>query len=95
MDAQKINKTLCSIGKGIFIKIYPLLKSKPNLDVDDLVKTIPDYKNFSPGSQKSRLSHARTIINKGWEKEALENISLSSKLNPEDIELASKYLKEL
>ena len=93
--SQIVERILISVGKSTFLKLYPILKNNIKIEPNEVCKLISDYKNYTPASQKTRLGHARRIINEGWEREALENISLSDKLNSEDIELALEYLKKL
>lgn len=93
--SQIVERILVSVGKSTFLKLYPILKKNLNIEPTEVFKLIPDYKQYSATSQKTRLGHARRIINEGWEREAFENISLSSKLHRDDVELTLEYLKNL
>ena len=95
MDSEIIKRTLISIGKCTFLKIYPLLKSNPNIEVDDLVKAIPEYNKYSLTSQRTRLGHAKRIFKEGWVIQALEDIFLSNKVSLKDRKLAESFLKEI
>ena len=80
-EEQKLSKTLKSIGKEMFVELYPLAKGYPLITIEDVVKWIPEYGEFSENSQKSRLSNTKSIIRRGLGNKALENILASNRID--------------
>lgn len=92
---DRLENTLRSIGKETFIRLYPLVKLNINLDADDISKTFPEYTRYSSTSQQTRLSSTRSIINRGLEREALDNIANSLHLKESVRQEALGLLSEL
>lgn len=80
-EEQKLSKTLKSIGKEMFVNLYPLVKGNPLITIEDVVKRIPKYGEFSENSKKSRLSNIKSIIRRGLGNKALENILASNRID--------------
>ena len=80
-EEQKLSKTLKSIGKEMFVELYPLVKGNPLITIEDVVKRIPKYGEFSENSKKSRLSNIKGIIRRGLGNKALENILVSNHID--------------
>lgn len=80
-EEQKLSKTLKSIGKEMFVNLYPLVKGNPLITIEDVVKRIPKYGEFSENSKKSRLSNTKNIIRRGLGNKALENILASNRID--------------
>ena len=92
---ESLERTLQSVGKGAFLKLYPIVIKNPNATIEDICTIYPEYGNYSPDSQKSRLSCTRSIIKKDLGTEALEIIKNSSQIKEEERQLANQLLQQL
>ena len=90
-----LERTLRSIGKSAFLRLYPLVKANPDVSIDEVCDNYPEYRTFSFDSQKSRLSNTRSILNHGQDNEALSSIIASPRLSEEDKNKAQQFLSEL
>lgn len=95
-DIDKVNDKLNTTGKSVFINIlYPVLKNNFDADIHDICKLYPEYRIYTDDSKMTRLSSAKSIIRNGWEREALQIISESNKLDCDSVEKAIRYLRQL
>lgn len=81
---------LRSIGKAMFIKLYPLVKNNLEITVDEIERHFPKLKVNS-----TCLSSTRSIIRNGLDVEALEIIATSSRVNSVVCNTAKEMLKNL
>lgn len=79
-EVQKLDNTLKSIGKGVFMKLYPLIKENPSISIEDVIKKIPEYGSYTIDSQKSRLSSTKSIIRRGLGNDAIDIIAYSKRV---------------
>lgn len=70
MDDQQLIRTLRSVGMEVFETFYDQFadESLTNLQIAALVK---ERRNYTEGSCRSRVGHARTIIRNGRGPDAL------------------------
>ncbi len=70
MDDQQLIRTLRSVGMEVFETFYDQFadESLTNQQIAALVK---ERRNYTDGSCRSRVGHARTIIRKGRGTDAL------------------------
>ena len=94
-EEETLERTLNSIGKGAFIKLYPLIKKNPSITIKEICDKIPSYKKYSPTSQQTRLSSSRSIITRNLDAAALEIIIASSHIDQEVIRSARVFLSEI
>ena len=90
-ESMELDKTLKSIGKSTFLKLYPLVKKDSMITPKGVRSLLPEYGNYSENSQKSRLSSTKSIFNRGLETEALEIIISSDRVD----EINRKYARKL
>lgn len=88
----KLDEKLKSIGKDVFIKIYPVLFESLDAKIEDIVSIYPKYSEFTTGSQSSRLSKSKSIFKAGLQLEALQSIVDSSRLEESVRSKAQLYL---
>lgn len=79
-EAEALNNTLKSIGKSVFLKLYPIVRNNPSVTVGQICELLPAYADYSPTSQKTRLSSTRSIINNDLADAALEIIAGSARV---------------
>lgn len=94
-EEEMLQRKLYSVGKSVFLKLYPVLKKNPDATLEDIDALLPDFKTYSLEAKKTRLSNTRSILRQGLEVEALTNILASSRLSSSDLKKASNFLKEL
>ncbi|MDE6339919.1 MAG: hypothetical protein K2K97_09065 [Muribaculaceae bacterium] len=92
-EEEALGNTLKSIGKSVFLKLYPLVKKDSNISIDKVCNVIPEYALFSANSQKTRLSSTKSIVRKGLDYEALNVIAQSSRLREDDRKAALRLLQ--
>lgn len=94
--AYALDNRLRSVGKAIFMKLYPLVKQNLDITVEEIEKVYPEYKKGkAENAKRTCLSSTRSIIRNGYEAEALEIIVNSSRMDDAVILEAKKYLEEL
>jgi hypothetical protein len=71
-----VYRLLNSIGKATFIKYYYNFKDKSR---DYCIHAFEE--NFTNKAKSSKAGHAQMIFNRGWEKDALEIIVSSKRLD--------------
>lgn len=94
-ETEILQRTLNSIGKSVFLKLYPIVKANPDLTLKMIYKDYPEFAKYALDAQKTRLSNTRSIIRNGLDYEVLTIILSSYRLSSADIEKTSKFLKEL
>lgn len=96
MTIDPLEKRLRSIGKNIFVKYFEEFKNA-NFDREELAKKLlsENPKASSIDAQKTRISNSRKIFELKMEKEALENIINSDKVESSIIEKAKKILASI
>lgn len=92
---EHLERTLRSIGKGAFLKIYPIVKENPNATIEDICVIYPEYGKYKLNSQRGRLSSTRSIVNNDLGADALEIIMNSSHIKEEERKLALKLRQQL
>lgn len=90
-----VGRLLQTVGKEVFIKLYPLILRDPEISVLEVGGKYPHYNSLSPKTQQSRLSTAKMIFRNGLIREALQQIIISPRVDRETQHLADKYLSEL
>lgn len=75
MTEEQLSRTLQSVGQSCFVKFFGEFSS--SLSREDVVEKLKSATDYTEGSCKSRTGHARSIINAGLAKTAL-NIIISS-----------------
>jgi hypothetical protein len=82
MDDGQLERSLQSTGKTTFVK-YVDSFSDDSLSNDFLVDILMKNENYTESSSRTKVSEARRIIRSGRKKDALRNISQSTKLDRE------------
>ncbi len=79
-----IEKTLRSIGKKAFVDCYDILKKAKKDDKWNIVHLIKKYGGAkNENSARTKVSVGKKIFNENMEKEALQNIITSKKVDEE------------
>lgn len=96
MNQDLLKKRLRSIGKNIFVRYFDEFKNT-NVDREELAKKLlnENPKASSIDAQKTRISNARKIFELRMEREALEIIINSDKVERNVVERAKKILASI
>lgn len=96
MDSDLLEKRLRSIGKKIFVQYFREFGNL-NYDRKELAKKLVNEnpKASSIDAQITRISNARKIFELGMEREALENIINSDKVERNIVEKAKELLSTM
>ena len=91
MASTNLIRLINSIGKSTFVRYYREFADS-RLSIQDVVAILPQ--EYTLKSRNSRTSHARKIFRDGLEKEALELILHSERVDDETINQARRLLSE-
>ncbi|WP_415911927.1 HNH endonuclease [Neptuniibacter sp. QD37_11] len=93
MNQEELNHKLNSTGKGCFVRYFGLFEDF-GLSNSEVAKMISNENNYSPQSCLTRVSNARSIINSGCSKRALE-IVLKSNASSKTRKRATQLIESL
>ncbi|WP_157198202.1 hypothetical protein [Methylomonas sp. DH-1] len=96
MNDEQFSRTLQSVGQTCFVRFFGEFSSK-TLSREGIIEKLKSETNYTEGSCVSRTGHARSIINAGLSKKALETVisSDSPKVSAETREQARRWLEQL
>ena len=83
-----LEKVLNSVGKTLFIKYYYFFRDKSREECIDAMS-----EDYSDKSKRTRISHAKRIFREGKQREALEIIISSKKVDAATRIRAEKIIK--
>lgn len=94
MNKDYVESLVSRVGKSTFIKYYYAFKKANlgNIDNQDVVSMMNEP--FTDKSKNSRTSKGKRIFREGLEKDALESIVCSCRLDGQVILEAEKILRE-
>lgn len=92
MTALHLVRLLNSVGKSVFVRYYREFGDH-SLSHEDLVALLP--REYTLKARHTRATKARRIIDEGLQRDALELIAKSERLDPESRRGAKELLKLL
>ncbi len=91
---KTVERALCSVGKAVFVVYHEELKhTQDKAALAEKLKS--ELQSTSLGAQRTRVSNATWIFEQGKEKEALEIILASDRLDPAILEQARRLYDDL
>ena len=95
MTEEQLARNLQTVGKECFVSYYSRF-ADPTTDTETVAQFLKeDRPRYTIESCRSRVSHARTIINAGRGKDALTLISRSNRLDHRITKEAKMLIQEL
>lgn len=94
MNEKQLERSIQSIGKGCFIKYFDYFENM-SISNDELIDLLMKNENYKESGAKTRTYQSRRIINSGYAKEALKNISESQRLDEQIREQSIEILESI
>ncbi len=94
MDQEQLKRTLNSVGKSCFVKYFNEFKN-PAYSNQELVYLLHRNEGYEKTACNTRVTKSRKIFREGMEKEALEIIISSQKVDVKTYEGAKDILISL
>lgn len=88
---DELDRLLNSVGKGIFVNFYKSFADVRMADAE-IVEMLPQ--DYTLKSRRSRTSKARRIFREGRQREALQRIADSERMDSEAVALARRLLAQ-
>ncbi len=84
---MSLEKVLSSVGMTVFIRYYDFFRDKSREECIEAIR-----EDYSDKSKRTRTSHAKRIFREGKQKEALEIVASSNRIDEATKKLAQDIL---
>lgn len=92
MPETDLVRLLNSIGKSTFVRYYRQFSDR-SLSHEDLIELLP--KDYTLKARRTRVSKARRILDEGLQRQALDLIAKSERVDEQTAHSARELLKEI